>query len=59
MAKQTMVQKGLGKATKLAINDDGSLNPRAQSALSAAVGAAARRADLCAFVAQAESGCHP
>lgn len=34
MAKQTMVQKGLGKATKLAINDDGSLNPRAQSALS-------------------------
>ncbi|MFF8895561.1 hypothetical protein [Brevibacterium casei] len=34
MAKQTMVQKGLDRAAKLAVNEDGTLNPRTESVLS-------------------------
>lgn len=34
MAKSSPAKKGLGKAAKLAVNDDGTLNPRAQSMLS-------------------------
>ncbi|UZD61843.1 hypothetical protein [Brevibacterium sp. JSBI002] len=34
MAKSSVAKKGLDKAAKLAVNDDGTLNPRAQSMLS-------------------------
>lgn len=34
MAKSSMVQKGLDKAAKLAVNEDGTINPRTQSVLS-------------------------
>ncbi|UVI35561.1 hypothetical protein [Brevibacterium spongiae] len=34
MAKSSVAKKGIDKATKLAVNDDGTLNPRAQSMLS-------------------------
>ncbi|WP_246475677.1 hypothetical protein [Brevibacterium renqingii] len=34
MAKSSVAKKGLGKAAKLAVNDDGTLNPQAQSMLS-------------------------
>lgn len=34
MARSSVAKKGLDKAAKLAVNDDGSLNPRAQSMLS-------------------------
>ncbi|WP_228282445.1 hypothetical protein [Brevibacterium atlanticum] len=34
MAKSSVAKKGIDKAAKLAVNDDGTLNPRAQSMLS-------------------------